>query len=203
MPNFKSEFMNLISERGFIHQSTDPASLDKTAKTPGAIKAYIGFDCTAKSLHVGSLLSIMALRHLQKSGHKPIVLLGNGTTKIGDPSGKDESRSLLTDDDITKNMRSIQKVFKKFLLFGDGPTDAMMITNGDWLNNLNYIKFLRDFGSHFTINRMLTFDSVKLRLEREHPLSFLEFNYMILQAYDFYRLYHDYDCNLQMGGSDQ
>ena len=134
MPNFKSEFMNLISERGFIHQSTDPASLDKTAKTPGTIKAYIGFDCTAKSLHVGSLLSIMALRHLQKSGHKPIVLLGNGTTKIGDPSGKDESRSLLTDDDITKNMRSIQKVFKKFLLFGDGPTDAMMI---DWTTSGN------------------------------------------------------------------
>ena len=203
MKAYKSEFINRISERGLLNQCTDLMSLDKLATKPGEIIAYIGFDCTAKSLHVGSLLSIMLLRHLQQSGHKPIILLGNGTSKIGDPSGKDESRQLLSESDINENMNSIKNIFKNYLQFGTGPTDASIVTNADWLNNLNYIKFLRDFGTCFTINRMLTFDSVKSRLDREQPLSFLEFNYMVLQAYDFYRLYKDEGCVLQMGGSDQ
>ncbi len=169
----------------------------------GPVVAYIGFDCTADSLHVGSLLPIMLLRHLQKSGHKPIVLMGGGTTKVGDPSGKDEARKLLSDDDIARNMAGIKTVFGKFLTFGDGPTDAVMVNNANWLDGLNYIAFLRDYGRHFSVNRMLSFDSVKLRLEREQPLTFLEFNYMILQAFDFLELARRHRCALQMGGSDQ
>ena len=178
------------------------AALDAAAaKDP--VCAYIGFDCTAPSLHAGSLLGIMMLRILQQTGHKPIVLMGGGTTKVGDPSGKDESRQLLSESDITANLAGIRDVFSRFLTFGDGPTDAIMVNNADWLDNLNYIDFLRDYGRHFTINRMLSFDSVKLRLEREQPLTFLEFNYMILQAYDFLELHRRYTCTLQMGGSDQ
>ena len=202
MTQYRSEFLRTLAERGFIHQGTDLEGLDEqlTSKT---ISAYIGFDCTADSLHVGSLMQIMALRHLQKSGHRPIVLMGGGTTKVGDPSGKDEARKLLTTDDINRNMAGIKKVFAKFLTFGDGPTDAVMDNNADWLDKLNYIEFLRDYGRHFSVNRMLSFDSVKLRLDREQPLSFLEFNYMILQAYDFLELARRRDCALQMGGSDQ
>jgi len=202
MTQYRSEFLRTLAERGFIHQGTDLEGLDEqlTSKT---ISAYIGFDCTADSLHVGSLMQIMALRHLQKSGHRPIVLMGGGTTKVGDPSGKDEARKLLTTDDINRNMAGIKKVFAKFLTFGDGPTDAVMDNNADWLDKLNYIDFLRDYGRHFSVNRMLSFDSVKLRLDREQPLSFLEFNYMILQAYDFLELARRRDCALQMGGSDQ
>lgn len=202
MSTFKSDFLKTLSERGYIHQCTDESSLDALA-TKETITAYIGFDCTAPSLHVGSLIGIMMLRHLQKAGHKPIVLMGGGTTKVGDPSGKDESRQLLTDEKINENMEGIKSVFSKFLKFGDAPTDAVMVNNADWLEDLNYIEFLRDYGPHFTINRMMTFDSVKLRLEREHPLTFLEFNYMILQAYDFLELSRRNGCHLQMGGSDQ
>ena len=169
----------------------------------GPISAYIGFDCTGTSLHVGSLVQIMMLRWLQKCGHKPIVLLGGGTTRIGDPSGKDESRKLLTDDDIARNMTGIKTIFDQFLTFGDASSDATMVNNAEWLDELEYISFLREIGTHFTINRMMTFDSVKLRLDREQPLTFLEFNYMILQAYDFMELGKRYDCSLQMGGSDQ
>jgi len=202
MTQYRSEFLRTLAERGFIHQGTDLEGLDAqlTSKT---VSAYIGFDCTADSLHVGSLMQIMALRHLQKSGHRPIVLMGGGTTKVGDPSGKDEARKLLTTDDINRNMAGIKKVFAKFLTFGDGPTDAVMDNNADWLDKLNYIEFLRDYGRHFSVNRMLSFDSVKLRLDREQPLSFLEFNYMILQAYDFLELARRRECSLQMGGSDQ
>ena len=202
MSTFKSSFLKELSERGYIHQCTDEVGLDAAAKSE-TLTAYIGFDCTAPSLHVGSLLGIMMLRKLQQAGHKPIVLMGGGTTKVGDPSGRDESRQLLSDADIAANMASIRQVFDRFLDFGDGPGDAVMVNNADWLDDLNYISFLRDFGRHFTINRMLTFDSVKLRLDREQPLTFLEFNYMILQAYDFLELSRRMGCRLQMGGSDQ
>ena len=199
---FKSDFLNIISERGFIHQGTDLEGLDNRM-AQGPVSAYIGFDATADSLHVGSKVPIMLLRWLQKTGHKPIVLMGGGTTKVGDPSGKDTQRKMLDDAGIAKNMDGIKQVFQKFLKFGDGTTDAVMVNNDDWLKNLQYIDFLRECGRHFSVNRMLSFDSVKLRLEREQPLSFLEFNYMILQAYDFMQLGRDYDCVLQMGGSDQ
>lgn len=202
MSNLKSEFLQTVTERGYMHQCTALEELDKKA-SEGIVTAYIGFDCTAPSLHVGSLLPIMMLRTLQKTGHKPIVLMGGGTTLVGDPSGKDESRQLLTAETIQSNMDSIKKVFSKFLKFGDGPTDAVMVNNADWLKDINYIEFLRDIGPHFTINRMMGFESVKLRLDREQPLTFLEFNYMILQAYDFLELNRRMDCALQMGGSDQ
>ncbi len=202
MSTFKSDFLAELAARGYIHQCTDEAGLDALA-AKGPITGYIGFDCTAPSLHAGSLLGIMMLRKMQQTGHKPIVLMGGGTTKVGDPSGKDESRQLLTEQQIADNMAGIKEVFAKFLTFGDGPTDAIMVNNADWLDGLVYIDFLRDFGRHFTVNRMLSFDSVKLRLEREQPLTFLEFNYMILQAYDFLELSRRVDCLLQMGGSDQ
>ncbi len=198
----KSDFLKNMKDRGYIHQCTDMGTLDSKLNG-GVVPAYIGFDCTATSLHVGSLVQIMMLRHLQKSGHKPIVLMGGGTTRIGDPTGRDESRKMLTDEDINTNMDGIRTVFEKYLTFGDGPTDAIMVNNADWLDQLNYVEFLRDMGPHFTINRMLTFDSVKLRLEREQPMTFLEFNYMILQAYDYLELGRIHDCALQMGGSDQ
>ena len=191
-----------MSARGYIQQCSDEAGLDSAAHD-GVVTAYIGYDCTAPSLHVGNLISIMMLRKLQQSGGRPIVLIGGGTTKVGDPSGKDESRKLLSDEDIETNKQSIRKVFEKFLTFGDGPNDAIIVDNDTWLSQLNYISFLRDYGRHFSVNRMLSFDSVKLRLEREQPLSFLEFNYMILQAYDFVELYRRFGCTLQMGGSDQ
>lgn len=198
----KSEFLQVMLERGFIHQCTNPEALDKRLKSE-VIPAYIGFDCTASSLHVGSLVQIMMLRHLQKCGHKPIALMGGGTTKIGDPSGKDESRQLLTVEKINENMEGIRSVFEKYLTFGDGENDAIMPNNADWLDQLQYIDLLRTVGPHFTINRMLTFESVKMRLDRESPLTFLEFNYMILQAYDFLELQRRVDCAMQMGGSDQ
>ncbi len=197
-----SDFLRTLQERGFIHQCTDLEGLDRRAAA-GRLTAYIGFDCTADSLHVGSLLPIMMLRWLQKTGHRPIVLMGGGTTRIGDPSGKDEARQLLSDERIAANMAGIARVFDRYLSFGDGPTDAVMVNNADWLDGLKYIPLLRDIGRHFTINRMLGFDSVKLRLEREQPLTFLEFNYMILQAYDFVELHRRFGCALQMGGSDQ
>jgi tyrosyl-tRNA synthetase len=202
MSAYKSDFLNVLASRGFIHQVSEPEALDALARQ-STITAYIGFDCTAPSLHVGSLLPIMMLHWLQQTGHKPIPLMGGGTTRVGDPSGKDESRRLLTDEIIAANLRSIRETFGRFLRFGDGKTDAVMANNADWLNALNYIDFLRDIGRHFSINRMLSFDSVKLRLERQQELSFLEFNYMILQAYDFVELYRRYGCVLQMGGSDQ
>jgi tyrosyl-tRNA synthetase len=202
MSQYKSDFLNILAERGFIHQLSEPEALDALAAKP-PITAYIGFDCTAASLHVGSLLPIMMLHWLQKTGHRPIALMGGGTTRVGDPSGKDESRRLLTDDIIAQNLAGIRAVFSKFLTFGDGPTDAVMVNNADWLNTLNYIDFLRDVGRHFSVNRMLSFDSVKMRLERQQELSFLEFNYMILQAYDFVELHKRTGCVLQMGGSDQ
>ena len=198
MTEFRSDFLRILDERGYIHQCSDAAGLDEAASA-GAVSAYIGYDCTAPSLHVGNLISIMMLRHLQQCGHRPIVLIGGGTTRVGDPSGKDASRQLLSD----ANIGGIGSVFSKFIAFGDGPADAVMVNNRDWLDELGYIDFLRDFGRHFSINRMLTFDSVRLRLEREQPLSFLEFNYMILQAYDFLQLNRTRDCRLQMGGSDQ
>jgi tyrosyl-tRNA synthetase len=194
--------MQLLEERGYIHQVTDAAGLDALAERQ-VIAGYIGFDATASSLHVGSLLVIMLLRRLQQAGHKPIVLMGGGTTKVGDPSGKDESRKLLSAEQIDANIASIKRVFEHFLTFGDGPTDAIIVNNADWLDTLEYIPFLRDVGRHFTINRMLTFDSVRLRLDREQPLTFLEFNYMILQAYDFLELSRRVGCRLQLGGSDQ
>lgn len=203
MTALRSDFLRTISARGFVHQCTDLDGLDSTLSAGQPRAAYIGFDCTADSLHVGSLLPIMLLRWLQKTGHKPIVLMGGGTTKVGDPSGKDEARKLLTDDDIARNMAGIKTVFAKFLTFGDGPTDAVMVNNDDWLAKLEYISFLREYGRHFSVNRMLSFDSVKMRLEREQPLSFLEFNYMILQAFDFLELWRRNKCLLQMGGSDQ
>jgi tyrosyl-tRNA synthetase len=202
MSQFKSDFLNILSERGFIHQISDPEGLDAAAKA-GPITGYIGFDATAASLHAGSLVQIMMLRWMQKTGHKPIALMGGGTTKIGDPSFKDESRKLLTVEQISANLAGIKQVFTRFLAFGEGATDARMVNNADWLDHLNYIDFLRDYGVHFTINRMLSFDSVKLRLDREQPLTFLEFNYMILQAYDFLELSRREGCVLQMGGSDQ
>ena len=199
----RSDFLRAIIERQFLHQCTDMDALDALALGDTPLVAYIGFDCTAPSLHVGSLVQIMMLRHLQQTGHKPIVLMGGGTTKVGDPSGKEESRQLLTDEAINANMAGIKDVFAKFLTFGDGPTDAIMVNNDDWLNDIEYIPFLRDYGRHFSVNRMLAFDSVKTRLEREQALTFLEFNYMILQAYDFLELGRRHSCNLQMGGSDQ
>ena len=203
MSTYKSDFLNVLASRGLIHQVSAPAeALDALARS-STITAYIGFDCTAPSLHVGSLLPIMMLYWLQQTGHRPIALMGGGTTRVGDPSGKDESRRLLTDELINENLRGIRAVFAKFLKFESDGGSAIMANNADWLNTLNYIEFLRDIGPHFTVNRMLAFDSVKLRLERQQELSFLEFNYMILQAYDFVQLYERYDCMLQMGGSDQ
>ena len=203
MTGYSSEFLRTVAERGFVHQCTDAPGLD-AALAEGVPKlCYIGFDCTADSLHVGSLLPIMLLRWWQRAGHKPIVLMGGGTTKVGDPSGKDESRQLLSEERIAANMDGIKRVFSQFLAFGDGPTDAVMMNNADWLDGLSYIPFLRDFGRHFSVNRMLGFDSVRLRLDREQPLSFLEFNYMVLQAYDFLELNRRTGCILQMGGSDQ
>ena len=202
MSAYKSDFLQVLAERGFIHQISEPEALDARARS-GAITAYIGFDCTAPSLHVGSLLPIMMLYWMQQTGHRPIALMGGGTTRVGDPSGKDESRRILTDDDIKQNLTGIRAIFTKFLKFGDGPGDAIMANNADWLNSLNYIDFLRDVGRHFSVNRMLAFDSVKLRLDRQQELSFLEFNYMILQAYDFVELHKRHGCVLQMGGSDQ
>src|ERR1700752_3256802 len=207
MSTYKSDFLNVLATRGFIQQVSEPEALDALAHT-STIPAYIGFDCTAPSLHVGSLLPIMLLYWLQQTGHRPIALMGGGTTRVGDPSGKDESRRLLSDDDINENLKGIRAIFSRFLRFGDAPgktsgNEAIMANNADWLNSLNYIDFLRDIGRHFSINRMLSFDSVKLRLERQQELSFLEFNYIILQAYDFVELYRRYGCVLQMGGSDQ
>ena len=198
----KSPFLRSFLARGFLHQCTGIEDLDRLAQSR-VLTAYIGFDATADSLHVGSLVQIMILRQLQKNGGKPIVLMGGGTTKVGDPTGRDESRKLLTDADIARNIAGIRKVFSQFLTFGDGPTDAVMVNNADWLQQLNYIDFLRDYGRVFSVNRMLSFDSVKLRLEREQPLTFLEFNYMILQAYDFLELARRHDCRLQISGSDQ
>src|SRR5215468_5224596 len=202
MSAYKSDFLRVLSERGFVHQVSEPEALDTLAAS-SRITAYIGFDCTAASLHVGSLLPIMMLHWMQQTGHRPIALMGGGTSRVGDPSGKDESRRILTHEAINQNLAGIRAIFSKFLKFGDGPTDAVMANNADWLNGLNYIDFLRDVGRHFSINRMLAFDSVKLRLERQQELSFLEFNYMILQAYDFVELHKRYGCVLQMGGSDQ
>jgi tyrosyl-tRNA synthetase len=202
MTSYKSSLLKLLDERGYIHQITDADALDALAAKE-VVPGYIGFDATAPSLHVGNLVSIMLLRRLQQSGHKPIVVMGGGTTKIGDPSGKDESRKLLTHETIEANIASIRRCFERFLTFGDGPADAIMVNNDEWLGGLEYIPFLRDVGRHFTINRMLTFDSVKLRLDREQPMTFLEFNYMILQAYDFLELSRRAQCRLQMGGSDQ
>lgn len=202
MTNYQSDLLRLLNDRGYIHQLTDAKALDSLA-TRSIIPGYIGFDVTADSLHVGNLVQIMLLRRLQQAGHKPIVVMGGGTTKVGDPSGKDEMRKLLDDKGIASNFAKIRDSFENFLTFGDGPTDAIMVNNDDWLSKLEYIPFLRDVGRHFTINRMLTFDSVKLRLEREQPLTFLEFNYMILQAYDFLELSRQYGCKLQLGGSDQ
>ena len=200
--SYDSELIRTYIERGYVHQITNDLGLDQRANEQ-TIPAYIGFDCTADSLHVGSLVQIMMLRVLQRTGHKPIVLMGGGTTKVGDPSGKDAARPLLSDQDIENNKQGILQVFEKYLTFGDGPTDAIMVDNAEWLDNLAYIRFLRDFGPHFSINRMLGMESVKLRLDREQPLSFLEFNYAILQAYDFMELRRRYGCVLQMGGSDQ
>jgi tyrosyl-tRNA synthetase len=202
MTTYKSDFLKVLSERGFINQVSEPEDLDRLASS-SAVTAYIGFDCTAPSLHVGSLLPIMMLYWLQQTGHRPIALMGGGTTRVGDPSGKDESRKLLTDDLINENLKGIRAVFAKFLKFEDAGGNAVMANNADWLNKLNYIDFLRDVGRYFSINRMLAFESVKLRLERQQEMSFLEFNYMILQAYDFVELYRRYGCVLQMGGSDQ
>ncbi|RMD63317.1 MAG: tyrosine--tRNA ligase [Alphaproteobacteria bacterium] len=202
MTEVRSEFLREITRRGFVHQCTDLEGLDALL-AEGPLTAYIGFDCTADSLHVGSLVSIMLLRWWQRMGNRPIVLMGGGTTKIGDPSGRDETRQLLDDARIARNMAGIKRVFTKFLRFGDGPGDALMVNNAEWLDELKYIPFLREYGRHFSVNRMLTFDSVKLRLEREQPLSFLEFNYMVLQAYDFLELSRRNACRLQMGGSDQ
>ena len=202
MSAYKSDFLNVLASRGFIHQVSEPEALDALARS-STITAYIGFDCTAPSLHVGSLLPIMMLYWMQQTGHCPIALMGGGTTRVGDPSGKDESRRLLTDELINENLKGIRAVFAKFLKFEDAGGNAIMANNADWLNTLNYIDFLRDVGRHFSVNRMLAFDSVKLRLERQQELSFLEFNYMILQAYDFVELYRRHGCVLQMGGSDQ
>jgi tyrosyl-tRNA synthetase len=202
MTKFQSDLLRTLDERGYIHQATDAEALDALA-AKSIVPGYIGFDATAPSLHVGSLVPIMMLRRLQQAGGKPIVVMGGGTTRIGDPSGKDESRRMLDDDAIAANIASIRTIFERFLTFGDGPTDAIMVDNHDWLGELGYIDLLRTVGPHFTVNRMLTFDSVKLRLEREQPLTFLEFNYMILQAYDFMMLARDHGCRLQMGGSDQ
>ncbi|MGB0854456.1 MAG: tyrosine--tRNA ligase [Pikeienuella sp.] len=198
----KSDFLRILTERGFVQDCTDYQGLDERLLS-GVVPAYIGFDCTATSLHVGSLVQIMMLRWLQKTGHKPVTLMGGGTTRIGDPSGKDEARQLLTDEKIASNMEGIKAVFAKYLHYGDGETDAIMPNNAEWLDQLNYIEFLRDYGRHFSINRMLTFESVKARLDRDQSLSFLEFNYMLLQAYDFMEMNRRMGVALQMGGSDQ
>jgi tyrosyl-tRNA synthetase len=202
MTGFKSDFMRVVHERGMVHQCSDTARLDEMLSS-GTRTAYIGFDCTADSLHVGHLLQVMLLRWWQKTGHKPIALMGGGTTKVGDPSGRDETRQLLTTEQIDANMASIKASFANYLKFGSGPTDAVMANNADWLDTLLYIPLLRDVGRHFSVNRMLTMDSVKLRLDRDQPLSFLEFNYMILQSYDFVELHKRHNCIVQMGGSDQ
>jgi tyrosyl-tRNA synthetase len=202
MTAYRSSLLKLLDERGYIHQVTDAEGLDAVAAKE-VLPGYIGFDATASSLHVGNLVQIMQLRRLQQAGHKPIVLMGGGTTKIGDPSGKDEGRKLLSPEAIDANIVSIRRVFERFLTFGDGPTDAILLNNAEWLDALEYILFLREVGRHFTINRMLTFDSVRLRLDREQPMTFLEFNYMILQAYDFLELSRRERCRLQLGGSDQ
>ena len=202
MTQYKSDLLNLLSERGYIHQITDASALDALASSQ-VVPGYIGFDPTAPSLHVGSMVQIMLLRRLQQTGHKPIVLMGGGTGKMGDPSFKDEARKLMTVETINGNIASIKTVFENFLTFGDGASDAIMLDNAEWLDALEYLPFLRDYGQHFSVNRMLSFDSVKLRLEREQSLSFLEFNYMILQAYDFLELSRRAGCRLQMGGSDQ
>ena len=202
MTQFKSDLLRLLDERGYIHQLTDAEGLDELA-IKEIVPGYIGFDATAPSLHVGSLVQIMLLRRLQQAGHKPIVVMGGGTTKIGDPTGRDESRKLLDDATIDFNIASIRTIFERFLSFDDGPTGAIMVNNDDWLGQLDYLPFLRDIGPHFTINRMLSFDSVRIRLEREQPMTFLEFNYMIMQGYDFLELWRRHGCRLQMGGSDQ
>ena len=202
MSDARSSFLAAAEERGFVHQCTDREGLDARLRA-GPLTAYIGFDCTADSLHVGSLLQIMLLRLWQRTGNQPIVLMGGGTTKVGDPSGKDETRRLLTDDEIAANMAGIRRIFDRFLVFGDGPGDALMTNNALWLDRLEYVPFLREYGRHFSVNRMLSFDSVRLRLEREQPLSFLEFNYMVLQSYDFVELARRHGCAVQMGGSDQ
>src|SRR5207248_10438734 len=202
MTNYRSSLLRVLDERGYIHQVTDAAAVDALAEKE-TITAYIGFDATAPSLHVGNLVSIMLLRRLQQAGHRPIVLMGGGTTKVGDPSGKDEGRKLLSEEVIAANIAAIRRNFENFLTFGEGPSDALMVNNADWLSGLHYIDFLREVGRHFTINRMLTFESVKLRLDREQPMTFLEFNYMILQAYDFFELSRRARCRAQFGGSDQ
>jgi tyrosyl-tRNA synthetase len=202
MANLKSDFLKILTERGFVHQCSDEAGLDALARK-GEVTAYVGYDCTAPSLHVGSLISIMMLHWLQACGGKPIVLMGGGTTRVGDPSGKDETRRILTLEEIEQNKESMGRAFAKFLKFGAGRTDAVMVDNAEWLAGLNYIDFLREVGRHVSVNRMLSMESVKLRLERHQELSFIEFNYMLLQAYDFVELARRYDCNLQMGGSDQ
>ena len=199
---FKSAFLKTLSERGYIHQVTHPVELDAAAAS-GVVSGYIGFDATAPSLHVGSLIQIMRLRRLQQAGHRPVVVMGGGTTKVGDPTGKDASRPQLTDADIAANIASIRTVFERFLTFGDGPTDAVMIDNDEWLSKFGYVEFLREYGTQFTVNRMLAFDSVKLRLEREQPMTFLEFNYMLMQSVDFLELNRRLNVTLQMGGSDQ
>ena len=202
MSAYKSDFLNVLASRGFIHQVSDAEALDALA-AQSKVVAYVGYDCTAPSLHIGNLLSIMMLHWLQQTGNKPITLMGGGTTRVGDPSGKDETRRLLTIEQIDANKNSIKGVFSKLLTFGGGKSDAVMVDNAEWLTRLNYIEMLRDIGRHFSINRMLTMDSVKLRLDRDQELSFIEFNYMILQSYDFVELARRYGCNLQMGGSDQ
>ena len=199
---YRSDFLTVLQERGFIHQASEPEALDD-AFVNGTVTAYVGYDATASSLHVGSLVSIMMLRWMKKCGHRPIVLMGGGTTRVGDPSGRDESRRLLDDAAIQANIDGIKRIFSEFVTFGGNGNDALMVDNSEWLLGLNYIDFLRDVGRHFSVNRMLSFESVKQRLDREQPLSFLEFNYMILQAYDFVELYRRYGCTLQMGGSDQ
>jgi tyrosyl-tRNA synthetase len=202
MSDFKSDFLHVLSQRAFVHQISDAAGLDQLAANRGVV-AYVGYDCTAPSLHIGHLLSIMMLHWLQQTGNKPIALMGGGTTRVGDPSGRDETRKLLTYEQIDANKESIMGTFSKFMRFGSGQSDAVMADNAEWLTTLNYIEMLREVGRHFSINRMLTMDSVKLRLERDQELSFIEFNYMILQSYDFVELARRYGCNLQMGGSDQ
>jgi tyrosyl-tRNA synthetase len=202
MSEYKSEFLKVLSERGFLHQMSDAEGLDKLC-AEGSVTAYIGFDCTAPSLHAGSLVTIMMLYWFQQTGHRPIALMGSGTTRVGDPTGKDESRKVLSDETIEENKAGIKKIFEKLLTFGDGPNDALMMDNADWLLKLNYMEFLRDIGRHFSVNQMIQRDSVKLRLEREQHLSFLEFNYMLLQGYDYLEIYQRTGCRLQMGGSDQ